>query len=142
LKELTITYQGQGAAYVVGTLADDGRHTLFQYAPEALARGLQLSPIRLPLRALAYPDRPADYASLHSVPGLVYDSLPDGWGYRLMYRRIKAVGMNPGKLSTLDMLAYLGANTMGALTYAPAHAPSQDSQNWQALSLLGLAQEI
>lgn len=101
MKELTVTYQGLGAPFVLGTLADDGQDVLFQYAPQALARGLQLSPIRLPLRAPAYPDRQADYAQLHGVPGLIYDSLPDGWGYRLMHRRMRARGIDLSRAVTL-----------------------------------------
>lgn len=57
MKELTVTYQGLGGAFVLGTLADDGRDVLFQYSAQALERGLALSPLRLPLRAQAYPDR-------------------------------------------------------------------------------------
>jgi serine/threonine-protein kinase HipA len=139
VKELTVTYQGLGAPFVLGTLADDGQDVLFQYAPQALARGLQLSPIRLPLRAPAYPDRQADYAQLHGVPGLIYDSLPDGWGYRLMHRRMRARGIDPEKASALDRLAYLGANTMGALTYATALPDALDGRD---LTLLDLAQEV
>jgi serine/threonine-protein kinase HipA len=139
VKELTVTYQGLGKPFTLGTLADDGQDVLFQYAPQALERGLQLSPIRLPLRALAYPDRRSDYAQLHEVPGLIYDSLPDGWGFRLMHRRMKARGINPDKASTLDRLAYLGGNTMGALTYAPALPDSLDARD---LTLLDLAQEV
>lgn len=139
MKELTVTYQGLGAPFVLGTLADDGQDVLFQYAPQALERGLQLSPIRLPLRALAYPDRRADYTQLHEVPGLLYDSLPDGWGYRLMHRRMKARGIDPDKVSSLDRLAYLGSGTMGALTYAPALPDVCDGRD---LTLLDLAQEV
>jgi len=139
VKELKVTYQGLGEPFVLGTLADDGQDLLFQYTPQALERGLQLSPIRLPLRALAYPDRRADYTQLHDVPGLIYDSLPDAWGYRLMHRRMKACGIDPDKASTLDRLAYLGANTMGALTYAPALPDALDRQD---LTLLDLAQEV
>jgi serine/threonine-protein kinase HipA len=139
VKELTVTYQGLGASFVLGTLADDGQDVLFQYSPQALERGLQLSPIRLPLRAPAYPDRRADYTQLHDVPGLIYDSLPDGWGYRLMHRRMKACGIDPDRVSTLDRLAYLGTNTMGALTYAPALPDVLDGRD---LTLLDLAQEV
>ena len=139
MKELTVTYRGLGSSFVLGTLADDGQDVLFQYAPQALERGLQLSPIRLPLRAAAYSDRRADYTQLHDVPGLIYDSLPDGWGYRLMHRRMKACGIDPDRASTLDRLAYLGANTMGALTYAPLLPDVLDGRD---LTLLGLAQEV
>lgn len=139
MKELTVTYRGLGDTFELGTLADDGQDVLFQYAPQALARRLQLSPIRLPLRAPAYPDRQADYTQLHGVPGLIYDSLPDSWGYRLMHRRMRARGIDPEKASTLDRLAYLGANTMGALTYAPALPDALDGRD---LTLLDLAQEV
>lgn len=139
MKELTVTYQGLGEPFVLGTLADDGQDVLFQYTPQALERGLQLSPIRLPLRAVAYPDRRGDYTQLHDVPGLIYDSLPDDWGYRLMHRRMKARGIDPNQASTLDRLAYLGANTMGALTYAPALPDVPDGRD---LTLMELAQEV
>ena len=138
MKELQVTYQGLGAPFVVGTLAEDGQDLLFQYTAQALQRGLELSPIRLPLRTMAYPDRRADYVKLHDVPGLIYDSLPDAWGHRLMHRRMKARGIDPSQVSTLDRLAYLGDNTMGALTYAPTLA---DDPNMRELTLLELAQE-
>lgn len=139
MKELQVTYHGPGGPLIVGTLADDGQDVLFQYSPQAIALGLELSPVRLPLRTAAYPDRRSDYAKLHDVPGLVYDSLPDGWGYRLMHRRMKARGIDPNQASTLDRLAFLGDNTMGALTYAPALADTPDARD---LSLLELAQEV
>ena len=58
--------------------------------------------------------------NLQRLPGLLYDSLPDSWGYHLMHRRVKARGIDPNAISALDRLAYLGDNTMGALTYSPA----------------------
>ena len=139
MKELLVTYHGQGAPFVLGRLADDGVDVLFQYSAQAIERGLEVSPIRLPLRTLAYPDRRTDYVKLHDVPGLIYDSLPDGWGYRLMHRRMKARGIDPCRASTLDCLAFLGDNTMGALTYAPA---LQDDYDARDLTLLELAQEV
>jgi serine/threonine-protein kinase HipA len=139
VKELQVTFHGLSAPFLLGSLADDGQDVLFQYTPQAIDRGLELSPIRLPLRAQAYPDRRGDYAKLHDVPGLIYDSLPDGWGYRLMHRRMKARGIDPGQASILDRLAFLGENTMGALTYAPALLDAQDSRD---LTLIELAQEV
>ena len=84
MKELSVVYRGFGASIVLGTLADDGRSVLFQYSPQAIEQRLELSPLRLPLRQPAYPDTQGQYRELHDVPGLVYDSLPDGWGYRLI----------------------------------------------------------
>lgn len=139
MKELTVVYQGFGQAVPIGTLADNGKGVLFEYSQQALAQRLELSPLRLPLRLPAYPDRQGDYRSLHDVPGLIYDSLPDGWGYRLMHRRMRARGLNPDDLSTLDHLACLGEHTMGALTYQPAQP---DAMHTDDLTLLALAQEV
>jgi serine/threonine-protein kinase HipA len=139
VKALQVIFHGQGAPFVLGTLAEDSQDLLFQYSGQALERGLELSPIRLPLRAIAYPDRRADYVKLHDVPGLIYDSLPDGWGYRLLHRRLQAMGLDPSQISTLDRLAFLGDKTMGALTYAPALGDAQDARD---LTLLQLAEEV
>ncbi len=54
LKQLRVIYQGWGECWPLGTLADDGRHLLFEYSPEALRQGLELSPLRLKLRPQAY----------------------------------------------------------------------------------------
>lgn len=139
MKELQVTYNGLGGSFLVGTLAQDQQDLLFQYAPQALERKWELSPFRLPLRVDAYPDRRTDYAKLHDVPGLIYDSLPDGWGFRLMHRRMKVRGLDPERATTLDRLAYLGSNTMGALTYAPSMADGQDTRD---MTLWELAQEV
>ena len=139
MKELLVVYRGFGASVELGTLADDGNDVLFQYSPQAMAQGLELSPLRLPLRLAAYPEQQTQYASLQRVPGLIYDSLPDSWGFRLMNRRLQARGVNPATLSTLDRLAYLGDNTMGALTYAPA---SEMGAGDSAMTLLALATEV
>ena len=139
MKELRVTYRAFGAAVELGTLADDGSDVLFQYAPAAIAQRLELSPIRLPLRPQAYPDEQAQYVNLLRVPGLLHDSLPDGWGFRLMDRRMQARGIDPATASTLDRLAYLGENTMGALTYAPA---TSDLTGGKDLGLLELAGEV
>lgn len=120
MKELTVIYRGHGQNIELGTLADDGQDLLFQYSAAAIACGLELSPIRLPLRIAAYPDQQTQYVNLQHLPGLLYDSLPDSWGNRLMHRHMQAHGINPDTLSALDRLAYLGENTMGALSYVPS----------------------
>ena len=140
MKELTVLYQGFGQRVPLGTLADNGQGILFEYSAQALALRLELSPLRLPLRAAAYPERPDEYRSLHGVPGLIYDSLPDGWGFRLLHRHMRARGLNPEALSTLDHLACLGEHTMGALTYQPAQP--DDLAHPTDLSLQALAHEI
>ena len=139
MKELKVLYRGFGAEIELGTLADDGNDVLFQYSAEAITQDLQLSPIRLPLRAAAYPDQQTQYLSMQRVPGLLGDSLPDSWGFHLMNRRLRARGIAPETLSTLDRLAYLGNSTMGALCYQPAAESLNDNKD---LTLAELASEM
>jgi len=139
VKELSVVYRGFGQSVPLGTLADDGKVILFEYTREAIDLQLDLSPLRTPLRQAAYPDKQGDYRHLHDVPGFIYDALPDGWGYRLMHRRMRAKGLDPERLSTLDRLAYLGENTMGALVYQPSQPDLESSKD---LTLLELAQEV
>jgi serine/threonine-protein kinase HipA len=133
MKRLAIHYCGWGEDWLLGLLADDGTTLLFEYAPQALAQGLELSPLHLKLRAAAYGDFPQH---LHRLPGLIADSLPDGWGLLLMDRLFRQQGLrHPGPL---DRLAFIGNRAMGALRFMPAAEPDAEEPDW---TLLALAQE-
>jgi len=133
VKQLTVHYCGWGEDWPLGQLADDSRTLLFEYAPEALAQGLELSPLHLKLRAATYGDFPA---YLHRLPGLLADSLPDGWGLLLMDRLFRQHGIrHPGPL---DRLAFIADRGMGALRFVP---PAQGQTTPPAWDLLALAEE-
>jgi len=133
MKKLAVYYCGWGEDWPLGLLADDGATLLFEYSPEALARGLELSPLHLKLRAEAYGGFPDFQLRL---PGLIADSLPDGWGLLLMDRLFRQQGVRyPGPL---DRLAFIGNRAMGALRFVPALEPDAQAPDW---SLLALARE-
>lgn len=136
MKKLSVFYQGWGERWLLGTLADDGREILFEYSQEALAQGLELSPRHLKLKAEAYGAFPPH---LNKLPGLISDALPDGWGLLLMDKTFRRAGINPGTISVLDRLVFIGDRAMGALTFAPA-ADGEIEQ--ESLSLLALAKEV
>lgn len=130
MKQLTVHYCGWGEDWPLGRLADDGQTLLFEYASGALAQGLELSPLHLKLRAQAYGDFPSH---LHRLPGLIADSLPDGWGLLLMDRLFRQRGLRqPGPL---DRLAFIGDRAMGALRFAPASEVDAQEPNWNLLAL-------
>ncbi|MRW92772.1 type II toxin-antitoxin system HipA family toxin [Duganella sp. FT80W] len=112
MKVLSVSYNGWGEHWPLGTLADNGHDILFEYSPEALRRGIELSPRHLPLRVIAFGGAPRHQ---HSLPGLFADSLPDGWGQLLMDRL-----RGQTRVSPLDRLAFIGEHGMGALSYHPA----------------------
>lgn len=66
MKRQAVHYCGWGEDWPLGQLADDGATLLFEYAPEAQAQGLELSPLHLKLRATAYGGFPAHQ---HRLPG-------------------------------------------------------------------------
>ena len=130
MKLLTVHYCGWGEDWPLGRLADDGQSLLFEYSPEALAQGLELSPLHLKLRADAHGGFPAH---LHRLPGLIADSLPDGWGLLLMDRLFRQNGLrHPGPL---DRLAFIGERAMGALRFVPASDAGDQAPDWTLLAL-------
>lgn len=130
MKRLAVHYCGWGEDWPLGLLADDGTTLLFEYAPEALAQGLELSPLHLKLRATAYGGFPPH---LLRLPGLIADSLPDGWGLLLMDRLFRQQGLrHPGPL---DRLAFIGDRAMGALRFVPAAEPDAEEPDWNLLAL-------
>jgi len=52
MKTLTVVYNGWGEHWPLGRLAHDGRILLFEWSPQALREGLELSPLRVPLGSL------------------------------------------------------------------------------------------
>lgn len=133
MRRLDVHYCGWGEDWPLGQLAEANGKLLFEYTPEALAQGLELSPLHLKLRAQAYGDMPAH---AHHLPGLIADSLPDGWGLLLMDRLFRKQGLrHPGPL---DRLAFIGDRAMGALRFVPATESSGSEPDW---SLPDLARE-
>jgi len=98
----------------VGVLQDVGRDVAFEYDREFLALGLNLAPLRLPLRpGVQVYDRSGNMETF----GLFDDSLPDGWGRRLVDQAFRK---KYGRLPTvLERLACVGSNGKGALVYEP-----------------------
>lgn len=117
MKKLSVHFtRGPDESLFVGTLASDRRRIYFEYAPEFLPSGMNLSPLRLPFEGGLFEHTALDFGPL---PGLFDDSLPDGWGLLLMDRHFRSLGMNLAEVGPLDRLSWLGTRTMGALTYHP-----------------------
>lgn len=139
MKKLVVWYTGWGERWPLGTLADDREVLLFEYSPEALRQGLELSPRHLKLRGQAYGGFP-DY--LDRLPGLIADALPDGWGRLLMDRLFRKNGRNPATLSPLDRLSFIGDRALGALTFEPASGEDLPAEDISLLELARAAQAV
>ncbi len=101
----------------VGELAHVKQDIFFEYDADFLKNGIPLSPLKLPLKPGIQSDNQKIFSGL---PGVFYDSLPDGWGLLLMDRHFRKMGADPFRLSPLERLAYMGDRAMGALSYEPS----------------------
>ncbi|HET6428892.1 MAG TPA: type II toxin-antitoxin system HipA family toxin [Phycisphaerae bacterium] len=141
MKRLDVRFTRRtGEGLPVGTLAEDRGRVYFEYAPDYLATGLNLSPFRLPFEPGLFEHQDHRFGPL---PGLFDDSLPDGWGLLLMDRHFHALGRNLPEISPLDRLSWLGTRTMGALTYhPPADGEKVDASVFDLHELARQSQEI
>jgi serine/threonine-protein kinase HipA len=126
---------GQDESFV-GVLAAEKGKILFQYAPEFLSRKLDISPIRLPFAGHVQSGSPNLFFGL---PGVFYDSLPDGWGLLLMDRHFAKAGIPGDSVGPLDRLAFIGDRGMGALVYRPE--PKARSRGRKEIDLASLARD-
>ncbi len=132
LNSLNVYYNGWGESWLWGTLisstATTGRPTIaFEYSPEAIQRGVQLSSYLLPLKGL--PLRQGFPTYQMGLPGPVYDALPDGWGMLLMDRYFRKIGLHPARIGPLERLTYISTHATGALSFEPCVADMQTSEN-------------
>ena len=117
---LTVSLDAQNHRRKVGRIAFKDRRVLFEYDASFLASGVEISPIKLPLRPGVYL---ADTTIFDGLFGVFNDSLPDGWGRLLLDRTVEKYGVHCGQLKPLDRLAYVGRHGMGALSYEPELGP-------------------
>lgn len=140
MKKLQVIYAGWGERWPLGTLADTGREILFEYSAQAVARGLQFSPLPQPLPlagAAAVTFRGESF--FLGLPGFIADTLPDGWGMLLMDRALRQQGRDPRTVSVLERLAIVGERAMGALVFEP---DDEGALPAEILQLKVLAREV
>lgn len=116
VSQITVSLDfGENFIIQVGRLASAERGRIyFEYSP--ILRGLRISPLWLPPKSGLMTFDPMLFEGL---PGVFYDSLPDGWGRLLLDRLARSKGIAPDQLTALDRLARVGRSGMGALVYEP-----------------------
>ena len=125
---------GCGREIKVGTFSEIGRDTAFEFAGEFLSSGLDPAPFRLRAGGgLKIYDRSGNMETF----GIFDDSLPDGWGRRIVDRMFMK---REGRLPTVtERLMCVGRSGKGALVYEPADEAAQAAN--EAFDLAALAEE-
>ncbi|WP_438468970.1 type II toxin-antitoxin system HipA family toxin [Vibrio vulnificus] len=142
MEVITITYQDD----LVGAVSFDTEKGLgsFEYDPSFVKKGVELSPIKMPLSNRIYRFPELDFNTFKGLPGLIADSLPDDFGNAVLNAWVASQGRSPSEITPLQRLQYTGKRGMGALEYAPATKlrSLNASQQVEIQSLVSIAQEI
>lgn len=122
----------------VGAVAADPgvRAYVFEYAPEWADANVELAPLHLPNRRGPYVFADLDRDTWKGLPPLLADSLPDDFGNALVDAWMARQGIEPGRITALDRLAYTGERGLGALTYHPPAAERTEGPTAIALAEL------
>lgn len=104
----------------------------FQYDDNWLKNGYSISPFELPLQKGVFL---AKRSPFNGNFGVFEDSLPDGWGMFLLDKLIRLKGYQTNSVSILELLAFVGSNGRGALTFQPDYSSSDTNDEADILAI-------
>jgi serine/threonine-protein kinase HipA len=132
-----------GARIAAVSIDAGGRYATFQYDPAFVRSGIQLAPVRMPLRAQPYSFPGLAPDAFSGLPGLLADSLPDRWGTALIDAWLASQGRDESSFDVVQRLCYVGTRGIGALEFQPASEPSLSrGAEIQVEALVRLANEV
>lgn len=105
----------------MGTVRWDDRRSIavFEYADGFIGRGLEPSPLLMPVRmGRTYSFGNIGQETFKGLPGMLADSLPDTYGRALFEKWLALTGRQSG--NSIETLCFLGKRCMGALEFEPA----------------------
>jgi serine/threonine-protein kinase HipA len=123
---IALAFEPSSEPLAVGRLAMDAGLAQLEWSTEVIARSLPVSPLYYPPEPGLMAARNRSFDGLH---GFLADSLPDGWGYLLMRKRLAKLGIDIASLSPLERLALVGEHGRGALAFKPATTPADDVES-------------
>ena len=94
-------------------------YAAFEYAPEFIETGIELSPIMMPLSREPFSFPSLSRETYRGLPGTMADSLPDKFGNSLIDQWLAESGRSPETFNAVERLMYVGRRGMGALEFHP-----------------------
>lgn len=92
---------------------------VFQYQPEFVASGIQVSPLMMPLAEGVFEFPSLSKETFRGLPGLLSDSLPDKFGNAMIDAWLATQGRRPDSMNPVERLCYIGTRGMGAIEFHP-----------------------
>ena len=115
----------------------------FEYAPEFMKSGIEVSPIVMPLTGSIYVFPELPRVTFHGLPGLLADSLPDKFGNALIDAWLATQGRSADSFNSVERLCYTGSRGMGALEFFPSKGPKEiASRKIEIDALVKLASDV
>lgn len=130
---------------VIGAVSwlEDREIGVFQYSPDFLNSGIQISPLMMPLNEFPYEFPALARNTFKGLPGLLADSLPDRFGNTLIDAWLSSQGRTAASFNPVERLCYTGTRGMGALEFEPAlFGPTSDSSVIEVEKLVDLSNKI
>lgn len=107
----------------------DNQYAVFEYDPDFIGAGLQVSPIVMPVRAGPISFQSLEYESFRGLPGLLAESLPDDYGNALIDAWLARQGREGDVFNPVERLCYIGTHGMGALEFKPTPRDAEADSN-------------
>ena len=94
-------------------------YAAFEYAPDFLDSGIELSPVMMPLSQGSFAFPSLNRETYRGLPGMLADSLPDKFGNSLIDQWLAESSLAPDSFNPVQRLLYVGQRGMGALEFHP-----------------------
>jgi len=135
---------------LVGAVSWDteNRFAVFEFDPDFIEKGLDLSPIIMPIQkarraSRRFEFRRLPYETYKGLPGLLADSLPDRFGNAIIDQWLAGQGRTSESFSPVERLCYTGKRGMGALEFQPViNKQLETSVSVEVQALTELAQTV
>lgn len=115
---------------------------VFQYDPDFVGAGIEVAPLKMPVREAPYEFPALRKETFKGLPGMLADALPDKFGNRLIDAWLAETGISADRFSPVDRLCYIGNRGIGALEFNPTVRKATRSKTLQVAQLVDLANRV
>ena len=115
---------------------------IFQYDPAFVGAGIEVAPLKMPVREAPYEFPALPKETFKGLPGMLADALPDKFGNRLIDAWLAETGRSAGRFSPVDRLCYIGNRGFGALEFEPTVRKATRSKKLEVAQLVDLANRV
>lgn len=128
----------------IGAVSWDEARALgvFQYDPAFVGAGIEVAPLKMPVREAPYEFPALPKETFKGLPGMLADALPDKFGNRLIDAWLAETGRSVDRFSPVDRLCYIGNRGIGALEFEPTVRKATRSKKLEVAQLVDLANRV